>query len=103
MVKSITIDGKERPFTLSMSAIESFLFRNKIKLTDLQEYFNNISTDDLPKLILEGFRVGSAINGQPFDLTLEDLLQASLKGEVSLLKLAEDLDSAIESDGETGN
>lgn len=102
MIKRIEISGKERPFTLSMSAIESFLFRNKIKLTDLEKYFQEISTGDLPKLILEGFRVGAALEGEPFELTEEDLLQASLRGEVSLLKLAEDLDSAIEGD-DSGN
>jgi len=96
MIKRVKIDGKDYPFVMSMATVENYLYTRNVPLTDVGELFTNLSTKDVPDLILEGFKVGAMLENTECNLTVNDLLKANAKGELSLMNMVEDLGAAAE-------
>jgi len=102
MIRQILIEGKKRPFVMSMATVEYYLFNRDVPLADLAKIFKNMTTKDLPELILQGFIVGAILEGNECDLTVKDLLKAGIKGEINLIKLSEELSSVSDEEKDQG-
>lgn len=102
MVKQIVIDGEKHPFVMSMATVEHYIYNRSLPLADLTDFFQNLTTKDIPELILEGFRVGALLNDSICELSVADLMKANVKGEISLMKMAEDLNTIADEDAGQG-
>jgi hypothetical protein len=96
MVKQIKIGGIAHPYVMSMATIESFVFNNDVKITDMEEFFASLTTKQLKSIIYEGFKVGAMIQQTDFQLEMIDIERANANGEISFFKMAEDLNTAVD-------
>lgn len=79
-MNTVMIDGVDTPYKLTNRAKRSFEKRMKVTITDMDTSFDNLCN-----LALEAINEGVKISGTGSLMTIETLLDADAKAEVSII------------------
>lgn len=100
---TIQVKGKDYAFSPGMAAIDYMFFSEGLnkRMADISE-IGNLTAGQMLDLIHISLRIGCKRAGIEFDLTKEDLIEASMLGEISIMELSQEFGSAVEQENKVG-